>query len=105
IKLHDNRRFGGGLVIPRASVSLLKTHRFVEVTGGLVGLADFQVETGGGSGKEFLEEGPREALPAEFGCHHQIEQLGFVGGHAARDQESGDAAVVNAYAEIVLQII
>ena len=114
MKLHDNSRFGGGLVILLANVNLLKTHRLVEVAGGLIGLADFQVETappggacfslprGGGSGQEFLEEGPRETFPAEFGCHHQVEQLGFVGGHAARHQERGDAALVEADAEIVL---
>src|ERR1017187_9534622 len=93
MKLHDNSRFGGGLVILRANVNLLKTHRLVEVAGGPIGLADFQVETapggacfslprGGGSGQEFLEESPRETFPAEFGCHHQAEQLGFVGGRS-----------------------
>src|ERR1039458_2127154 len=105
MKLHDNSRFGGGLVILRANVNLLKTHRLVEVAGGLIGLADFEVETVGGNAQEFLEEGPRETFPAEFGRPHQVEQLGFVGGDAARDEERGDAAVVNAYAEMVLQII
>src|ERR1017187_1028658 len=116
MKLHDNSRFGGGLVILRANVNLLKTHGLVEVAGRPVGFADFQVETalggacfslprGGGSGQEFLEQGPRETFPAEFGCHHQVEQLGFVWGHASRHQESGDAAAVEANAEIVLQII
>src|ERR1017187_9280409 len=105
MKLHDNSRFGGGLVVLRANVNLLKTHRLIEVAGGLVGLADFQVETGGGGAQEFLGGGSRETFPAEFGCHHQVEQFGFVGGHAARDQERGDAAVVKADAEIVLQII
>src|ERR1017187_7577402 len=105
MKLHDNSRFGGGLVVLRANVNLLKTHRLIEVAGGLVGLADFQVETGGGGAQEFLGGGSRETFPAEFGCHHQVEQFGFVGGHAARDQERGDAAVLQADAEIVLQII
>src|ERR1039457_386678 len=116
MKLHDNSRFGGGLVILRANVNLLKTHGLVEVAGRPVGFADFQVETalggacfslprGGGSGQEFLEQGPRETFPAEFGCHHQIEQLGFVEGHAARHQERGDAAVLQTDAEIVLQVI
>ena len=93
------------MVILRANVNLLKTHRLVEVAGGLIGLADFEVETVGGNAQEFLEEGPRETFPAEFGRHHQVEQLGFVWGHAACDQEPGDAAVVKAYAEIVPQII
>src|SRR5271157_1402057 len=105
MKLHDNSRFKGGLIVLRANVNLLKTHRLVEIAGGLIGLADFQVETGGGTGEESLEERSRDTFSAKFGRHHQIEQLGFIGGHAARDQESGDAAVVNAYAEIVLQII
>src|ERR1017187_4641769 len=105
MKLHDNSRFGGGLVVLRANVNLLKTHGLVEVAGGPVGLADFQVQTGGGSRQEFLEERPRQTFPAEFGRHHQVEQLGFIGGYAPRHQKPGDPAVVQADAKIVLQII
>ncbi len=71
----------------------------------MVGFSDFQIETGAAGVQELLDEGPRETFPAELGCHCQVEQLGFVRGDMARNQESSDAAIVKADAKIVPQII
>src|ERR1035437_10831177 len=105
MKLHDNSRFGGGLVILEAYVNLLKTHRLIEITRRLIGFANFEVEIAGSEGQKGLDQGSADALAAKFRGHHQIENLQSPHRHLAGREKSGQAVVEDGHAEILLQIV
>jgi hypothetical protein len=104
MKLHDNSRFEGVLVVPWTTANLLKFHRLIEVSGCPVGLPDFEEDRPGSLRQHSRQQVSRHSLAAEFRRHRQVQKLPFVFRHRARNQKSGDARATEGHPEVILQV-
>src|SRR6516165_11292403 len=105
MKLHDNSRLGGGLVIVLSYANLLKIQRFIERDRSRVGGADFQENIPAESCYYPIQKCPRDTLSAELRCHGDVEQLALIGSELTIDSKSRDGISDNRDQEVVIQVI
>src|ERR1017187_1335619 len=105
MKLHDNSRFEGFLVISRTAANLLKPHRLIDVSGCLVGFADLEKDRPRRLRQQGCQQIAPHALAAKFRRHRQVQKLPFVLRYRAGNQESRDAPAAHRYPEIILRVL
>ncbi len=104
MKLHNNSRFDGGVVVLFPSANLLKVHRLIEVSSCTIGFTHFQENLASHVGYQRSHQPPGYALAAKLRTHGEVEQLVFPIGHIARDQKPRHATSGYFDAQVVLQI-
>src|SRR5271165_5958126 len=105
MKLHDNSRLRGGLVIVRTASKLLKTKGQVQVSCRLVGLPDLQKDGTAGTAGERSPQAAGNPLPAEFRRNRKVENLAFAFHQRSGRQESGNPAGADRHQEVIVQVI
>jgi len=105
MKLHDNSRFQGGLVVPGPTTNLLKSHRLIGVTCGEVGFPDFEENGTARVLEEAGQQGAADAHAAKSGSYRNVQNLTLVLGDQPGDQKADDLVIADGNAEIVEEVI
>ena len=105
MKLHDNSRFEGVFVVPRAIANLLKSHRLIDVSGSVVGLPDLQEDCPGRLPQQACQQISPHTPTAKFRRHRQVQKLPLVFRHRAGNQEARDALAADRHPEVILRVL
>ena len=80
-------------------------HGVIELLGGAVGLAHFQKNRASESQQCDVQERPCNSMPAEIGCHGEVQNLLFTRRDCAANQEPCDGISDNRDQKFLIQVV
>jgi hypothetical protein len=105
MKLHDNSAFWGTVIVPGTYGNYLKSLRFIELAGGVVGLAHFEEDDAGMAFGEFVDECTAYAAATALRSYGQVQEFGFAWGEVSGDGESRELICIEGDGEMVGQVV
>src|ERR1035438_1428122 len=102
MKLHDNSRFRGELVVLVPGANLLEPHRLIEDSSSLVGFPDLQENPLATEIQQWFQQLASDPPAPQRGRHYQVQHFTFALGQPAPNQKAGDTAARNRHRKLIL---
>lgn len=104
MKLHDNSRFGGRVVISGSPSNFLKTKAFIKQNSGGIGFPHLQEYSSAEARDKPKHQRPTCPLASKSGRDRQVQNLAFVAGYGPPNHKPGNLFAAYRDEQVVVQV-